>query len=157
MFRLLSSPILKAIGGTLETRTLYAFAADAILVVHALFVAFVVFGLILIFVGKLLSWQWILNPWYRILHLLGIGVVVLQSWLGVICPLTTWEMNLRLKAGESAYEDSFVVYWLNELLYYQAPSWVFILCYTVFGGLALSSWFLVRPRQFSVRERHGSS
>lgn len=157
MLRSLSSPLLKGVGGTLETRILYALAADAILVTHALFVAFVVFGLVLIFVGNLLSWQWIRNPWYRTLHLLGIGAVVLQSWLGVICPLTTWEMNLRLKAGESAYEDSFVVYWLNELLYYQAPSWVFILCYTVFGGLALSSWFLVRPRQFSVRERHGSS
>ena len=141
----------------METHTLYAFTADAILVLHALFVAFVVFGLVLIFVGKLLSWQWIGNPWYRILHLLGIGVVVLQSWLGVICPLTTWEMNLRLKAGESAYEDSFVVYWLNELLYYQAPSWVFILCYTCFGGLALYSWFLVRPRQLKLWGRHGSS
>jgi hypothetical protein len=140
----------------LETRTLYAFAADAILVTHVLFVVFVVFGLVLIFVGKLLSWRWIRNPCYRILHLLGIVVVVLQSWLGVICPLTTWEMNLRSKAGESAYEDSFVVYWLNELLYYQAPSWVFILCYTAFGGLALSSWFLVRPRQCSVGDRHGS-
>jgi hypothetical protein len=141
-----SPQLRQALGATLESRTFYSFTADAILATHALFVIFVVLSLILIFVGKFLSWQWIRNPWFRITHLLGIGVVVLQSWFGLICPLTTWEMDLRSKAGETAYGDSFIAYWLNELLYYQAPSWVFVICYTVFGGLALSSWFLVRPR-----------
>jgi hypothetical protein len=141
------------LGDTLELRSLYAFAADAVLVAHALFVVFLVLGLVLIFVGRLQSWYWVGNPWFRIVHLLGIGLVVLQSWWGVICPLTTWEMYLRSKAGEAAYEHSFIAYWLNELLYYQAPAWVFVVCYTVFGGLILSSWFLVRPRTFSVRGR----
>ena len=53
-------------------------------------------------------------------------------------------------AGESIYEDSFIMHWLSELLFYQAPSWVFVVCYTVFGGLVLASWFLVRPRAFSI-------
>lgn len=134
----------------MESRALYSLFADAMLVTHVLFVAFVVLGLILIFVGKFLSWQWVRNPWFRVAHLLGIGVVVLQAWFGVICPLTTWEMDLRSKAGETIYEGSFLTYWLHELLYYQAPSWVFLLCYTVFAGLALASWFLVRPRAFST-------
>ena len=115
---------------------------------HAVFVVFLLLGLILIFAGKFRSWQWIRNPWFRISHLLGIAVVVLQSWFGAICPLTIWEMYLRSKAGESAYQGSFITYWLNELLYYQAPSWVFVICYSVFGGLVLSSWYLVRPRAF---------
>jgi energy-converting hydrogenase Eha subunit F len=134
----------------MESKALYSLVADAILVTHVLFVAFVVFSLILIFVGKLLSWLWVRNPWFRVTHLLGISVVVLQSWFGVICPLTIWEMDLRSKAGETIYEDSFITHWLNELLYYQAPSWVFVVCYTAFGGLVLASWFLVRPRAFSV-------
>ena len=134
----------------MESQTLYSLVADTILVTHVLFVAFVVLGLILIFVGKFLSWLWVRNPWFRVAHLLGIGVVVLQAWFGVICPLTIWEMDLRSKAGETIYEGSFITHWLNELLYYQAPSWVFVVCYTVFGGLVLASWFLVRPRAFSV-------
>ena len=141
----------------MEAQAPYSQVADAILVTHVLFVAFVVLGLILIYVGKFLSWQWVRNPWFRVTHLLGIGVVVLQSWLGVICPLTIWEMDLRLKAGEAIYEGSFIRYWLNELLYYQAPSWVFVVCYTVFGGLVLASWFLVRPRAFSVGVQNGAS
>ena len=141
----------------MESQALYSLVADAILVTHVLFVAFVVFSLILIFVGKLLSWLWVRNPWFRVTHLLGIGVVVLQSWFGVICPLTIWEMDLRSKAGETIYEGSFITHWLNELLYYQAPSWVFVVCYTVFGGLVLASWFLERPRAFSVEFQSGAS
>ena len=141
----------------MESQALYSLAADAILVTHVLFVAFVVLGLILIFVGKFLSWPWVRNPWLRVTHLLGIGVVVLQAWFGVICPLTIWEMDLRSKAGETIYEGSFITYWLNDLLYYQAPSWVFVVCYTAFGGLVLASWFFVRPRAFSARFQSGAS
>ena len=81
----------------MESSALYALAADALLVAHALFVVFVVLGLILIFAGKFLSWHWVRNPWFRVTHLLGISVVVLQSWFGVTCPLTIWEMALRSK------------------------------------------------------------
>ena len=141
----------------MESQAFYSLVADAILVTHVLFVAFVVLSLILIFVGKFLSWQWVRNPWFRVTHLLGIGVVVVESWFGFICPLTTWEMDIRSKAGVTIYESSFISHWLNELLYYQAPSWVFVVCYTVFGGLVLSSWFLVRPRAFSVGFQRGAS
>ena len=141
----------------MESLALYSLVADAILVTHVLFVAFVVFSLILIFVGKFLSWLWVRNPWFRVTHLLGIGVVVLQSWFGVICPLTIWEMDLRSKAGETIYEGSFLTHWLNDLLYYQAPSWVFMVCYTAFGGLVLASWFLVPPRAFSMGFQNGAS
>ena len=135
----------------METQALYSLLADAMLVTHVLFVVFVVLGLILVFVGGYLLWQWVRNPWFRVTHLLGIGIVVVQSWFGVICPLTIWEMELRLKAGETIYEGSFLTHWLGELLYLQAPWWVFVACYTVFGGLVLSSWFLVRPRAFSAK------
>lgn len=132
----------------MESTAIYSLAADAMLVSHVFFVVFLVLGLILIYLGKFLSWHWTLNPWFRITHVLGIGIVVLQSWLGIICPLTTWEMNLRAMAGETVYTGSFITHWLNQLLYYQAPQWVFITAYTVFGTLVLLSWFLVRPRPF---------
>lgn len=134
----------------METQALYALVADALLVAHVLFVGFVVLGLILVFAGKSLSWQWVRNPWFRAIHLLAISVVVLQSWFGVICPLTVWEMELRSKSGQTGYDGSFITHWLNELLYYPAPPWVFVVCYTVFGCLVLSSWFWVRPRTFTT-------
>jgi hypothetical protein len=141
----------------MESQALYSLLADAMLVTHVLFVVFVVLGLILVFVGGYLLWQWVRNPWFRVTHLLGIGVVVVQSWFGVICPLTIWEMELRSKAGETIYEGSFLTHWLGELLYLEAPWWVFVACYTVFGGLVLSSWFLVRPRVFSAGFQNNAS
>ena len=132
----------------MKSEVLYLAAADAILVIHVLFVVFVIIRLVLIFIGKFLSWTWVRNPWFRLAHLLGIAVVVLQSWLGVICPLTDWEMALRTKAGDSVYAVSFISHWLETLLYYQAPAWVFVVCYSAFGILVVVSWFWVRPRPF---------
>jgi hypothetical protein len=73
---------------------------------------------------------------------------VVQSWLAAICPLTTLEMTFRSRAGDAVYPGSFIGHWLETLLYYDAPAWVFVLCYTAFGALVLASWFWVRPRPF---------
>jgi hypothetical protein len=124
-------------GGPIKFTTLYSFAADAILITHVLFVAFVVVGLILVYAGFFLKWQWVRNLWFRSVHLIAIGVVVLQSWFGFICPLTTWEMGLRARAGQNFYDGSFIAHWLHQLLYFQAPTWVFIACYTAFGELIM--------------------
>lgn len=123
----------------------YLLAADAVLLLHVLFVVFVVTGLLLILAGKLLSWAWVRNWWFRVLHLAAIGVVVLQSWLGVICPLTKLEMYLRGKAGDATYAGSFVAHWLESILYYRAPAWVFAACYTAFAVIVVLSWIWVRP------------
>ena len=128
-------------------------AADSLLIIHILFVVFVVLGLVLVYVGFFRQWQWVRNVRFRSLHLLSIGIVVTQAWLGIICPLTTWEMSLRAAAGESIYAGSFIQHWLHKLLYYQAPDWVFVLCYSVFGALVLASWFVVKPRR--RREKSG--
>jgi hypothetical protein len=133
----------------MDSRFAYLIAADAILFTHVLFVVFVIFGLLLIVAGKVYLWSWVRNPWFRLVHLLGIAIVVLQSWVGAICPLTNLEMAFRSKSGDAVYVDSFVSYWLGNILYYRAPAWVFVFCYTVFGLVVLASWFWVRPRPFS--------
>ena len=131
----------------MEDGILYLIAADAILVTHALFVCFVVLGLILIFIGKWRGWRWVYRFWFRVTHLLAIAFVVLQSWLGMICPLTIWEMELRALAGDPVYPGSFIAHWLEQLLYYRAPNWVFVIIYTAFAALVVASWYWARPRR----------
>ncbi|SFR76066.1 Protein of Unknown function [Marinobacter daqiaonensis] len=121
--------------------------ADAVLTVHLGVVIFVVFGLGVILVGNLRHWRWVNHLWFRLLHLAAIGVVVAQAWLGVICPLTTLEMWLRGRAGKAGYEGGFIQHWMQELLYYEAPPWVFIVLYTGFGLLVLASWWWFPPRR----------
>lgn len=120
--------------------------ANTILIAHALFIAFVVGGFLLIVAGMLRRWVWIRNPWFRVLHLLAIGIVALQAWLGKLCPLTVWESRLREAAGGVGYPGSFIRYWVQKLIYYDFPAWVFTLAYTVFGALVLLVWFLAPPR-----------
>ncbi|KUM52264.1 hypothetical protein AR688_00925 [Rheinheimera sp. EpRS3] len=124
----------------------YILLADTLLVVHFLFVLFVVFGLVAIYCGYGLHWRWVKNRTFRILHLIAIGIVALQSWLGLICPLTIWEMALRDQAGAATYSGSFIQHWLHQLLYYTAPDWLFMLLYSVFACLVLVSWFLLPPQ-----------
>lgn len=126
----------------------YALAADAILFLHTLVVLFVAGGLFALLVGGLRRWRWVRNPWFRYLHLLCIGVVALQAWLGVLCPLTQWEMALRSRAGDAVYSGSFIGHWLDKVLYYNAPAWVFIALYTLVAAITVVAWWRLPPRPF---------
>ena len=121
--------------------------ADAVLLLHLAVVVFVVGGLGFIVLGNVMRWSAANAPLFRWVHLFAIMVVVVQSWLGVECPLTTLENWLRLRAGGSGYEAGFVQHWVSAVLYYQAPAWVFATVYTVFGATVLASWRAWPPRR----------
>lgn len=125
----------------------WSIAADLLLLVHALFAGFTVAGLALILLGGWRHWAWVRNPWFRYAHLAAIGVVVAQAWLGIVCPLTRWEMLLRERAGDAVYSGAFIAHWMEALLYYRAPPWLFILFYTVFGLLVVAAWLRFPPRR----------
>ena len=126
----------------------YRLFADIVLIAHVSFVAFVIVSLLLILCGGFCGWRWVLNPWFRALHLAAIALVVAQALFGIICPLTVIEVGLREKAGDQTYDGTFIAHWLQKLLYYEAPPWVFIACYTLFGFAVAGSWLKLRPRPF---------
>ena len=125
----------------------YQLLADIVLGLHFAVVVFVVGGLMAVLVGNWLGWRWVNNLWFRLAHLAAIGYVVVQSWFGITCPLTTLESWLREQAGLPSYSESFIEHWVQGLLFYQAPFWVFALVYTVFGALVLLSWWFYPPRR----------
>jgi hypothetical protein len=130
--------------------------ADLVLVLHLAVVVFVGGGLVLIVAGNLRHWRWVNAYWFRLLHLAAIGFVAAQAWLGVICPLTTLEMWLRAQAGAATYSGGFIEHWLHRLLFYEAPPWVFILGYTLFGLMVAAAWWYFPPRSGRARgNRHG--
>lgn len=127
------------------TRQLYLALADLVLAVHFAFVAFVVVGLLLIWLGWFRRWNFVRNAWFRIAHLAAIGVVAAESMLGFVCPLTTWENQLRALAGGEYYEESFVQHWLHRAMFFNLGERVFTIIYIVFFlAVALSLW-LVPP------------
>lgn len=128
---------------------MYAALANLVLVVHVAIVLFVVGGLVLIVLGNWRSWRWVNTYAFRFLHLAAIGIVVAEAWWGVTCPLTTLEMWLRLRAGAPVHGGGFIEHWLQRLLYYDAPAWVFLLGYTLFALLVVAAWWRYPPRRRS--------
>jgi hypothetical protein len=128
----------------------YQLLADAVLVFHFGVVFFVVGGLVVVVAGNWLHWRWVNRLWFRLAHLAAIAVVALQAWLGQFCPLTTLESWLRVQTGAAAYEKSFIEHWLQRLIYYEAPLWVFTVAYTAFALLVLLAWWRFPPRRGSA-------
>lgn len=116
--------------------------ADVILVVHFMFVLFVVGGFALILAGAALRWSWVSARTFRSAHLGAILLVAAESLVGVACPLTVWEDMLRRSGPQDA---GFVGRWVARLLYYDFPEWMFAAAYTVFALAVALAWHLVPP------------
>ena len=102
-------------------RSISGVIADAILLVHFAIVLFIVGGLLAVWLGAALGWQWIRNPWFRYAHL---GAIVTLSR-----PLT--EIGI----------------WVRALLFYRAPEWVFTVAYVAWALATLATLRLVPPRR----------
>ncbi|WP_350148680.1 DUF2784 domain-containing protein [Haliea sp.] len=124
---------------------MYSLLADIILIAHATFVAFVVISVPCIFLGWYLHWAWVRVLWVRVVHLVATCFVAAQAWAGVVCPLTTLEMSLREKGGLVVYSGSFVKYWLQRIIYWDLPAWMFVVAYSLFLLLVVCTWLLVPP------------
>ena len=125
---------------------LYRLLADAVVAIHIVFVGGVVVGMVLILVGIARRWQWVRNFWFRTVHFLMIAVVAAESLLGIVCPLTTWESQLREAAGDEAEAGSFVGRWLDWLLFYNVPEWWLTIAYCLFGAAVLAALIWAPPR-----------
>jgi hypothetical protein len=127
--------------------------ADAILVLHAGIVGFVLVGELLFVAGGARGWAWVRNLPLRAAHLALMLYVAAQAWLGALCPLTIWEQALRRMAGQQGHGQGFIEHWVSRAIFFDLPGWVFVLAYTAFALLVLATWFVVPPRRRTARQR----
>lgn len=126
----------------------YLLLADAVVVLHLGYVAFVVLGLLAVLCGYVMNWNWVRNPWFRGIHFSMIAIVVIESLLSITCPLTTLENYLRLQGGQTLTGGSFVGRMAHEILFFDLPPSFFTVAYCAFGACVLGTLWLV-PIQFS--------
>jgi hypothetical protein len=124
----------------------WSWLANAVLLIHAAYVAFVVLGLAAILAGAALGWRWVRNFWLRAAHLAAILLVMAEAIAGVTCPLTTLEDRLRIAAGESGYQAGFIAHWIRPLIFFDFPLWVFTLAYVVFAAAVVAVFWLAPPK-----------
>jgi hypothetical protein len=127
------------------TAASYSQLATAVLVFHLFVVAFNLFGMVVIPLGAWRGWAFVRVFWWRALHLAILALVALQAVLGQACFLTVWQGELLRRAGESAADAPFIARFVNSLLFWPLPLWVFAIAYVAVCAYALALWWLVPP------------
>jgi hypothetical protein len=123
----------------------YGLLADGVVLAHVAYVSFVVVGQLLIWLGWALGWSFARSRWFRSLHLLAIGIVVFEALFNIDCPLTVWEYQLRIAAGQDVTGATFMGRLLHGLLFYDAPAYMFLIGYCITGALILGTFALFPP------------
>ena len=127
---------------------LFRIAADAVLVLHLGFIVFALFGAVLA-----VRWRWL-----PLVHLPAAAWGFFIEISGRVCPLTWLENDLRLRAGQAGYRDSFIEHYLLNVIY---PSGLtreiqFILAGVVLVvNAAIYTWLLSRGARTAPTGRSG--
>jgi hypothetical protein len=129
------------------TANLHLLAADGVLLLHFAWVAFVVVGLPMVWLGAWRKWNWVRAFGFRMAHLLAMAYVAWEAVTGRECPLTIWENRLRILAGNGqSYQGSFIQHWVHRILFFEFSETAFTLAYCAFLGLIAVTFWLVPPR-----------
>lgn len=128
--------------------------ADIIVILHFVWIGFVLAGQLLIILGILLGWRWIRNFTFRFVHLLMILLVALESMFAVPCPLTVWERYLRGFTSSDTFHytenDSFIAQWVGNIIFVDSSSGPgalsFLAGYLAFAALVVWSFIAAPPK-----------
>jgi hypothetical protein len=118
--------------------------ADLVLAAHVAIILFNVFGLVAVPVGAVCGWRFVRIRWWRVLHILLLAAVAVQALLGRACILTLWQSALSGARGQPA---PLIAYWVDRLIYWPLPIWVFEVLYIAVFGYAVALFWLVPPRR----------
>ena len=116
--------------------------SDIVLFIHFFLVLLVASGFILFPVGYWVDWRWVRLRWIRLLHIGFMGFVTLEAVVGISCPLTIIENQLR---GRETSE-SFVGYWIRQIFYWDLPADFFMVMYLLCLVWTCYVWKKFPPR-----------
>jgi hypothetical protein len=125
---------------------MYALLADMMVVVHCVYVGYVVLGQVAIWLGWAFKRTWTRNFWFRATHLAAIGFVAFEEGIGMACPLTVWEAQLRELAGEGPRSGTFMGRLFHDLLFVDLPHSAFTWIHVGFAVIVLATFVLYPPK-----------
>ena len=136
---------------------MYGLLADVVVGLHLGYVAYVLLGQVFIVVAGTLKLQCGRNPWFRWTHIAAIAIVAYEAVMGIRCPLSTWEEQLREMGGQAAALDgeTFMGRVLHNLLFVdqyftggRPPEGFFTTAYIAVFLIVVQAFLLYPPRGF---------
>ena len=132
----------------------YLILADGVLLLHMAFAGYIIFGFAAVWLLRLFKRSGAGNPWFRLSHLAAMAVVAGESVTGVFCPLTAWEYDLRLLAGQGfRYEPSFLNRFAEKIFYHDFSEAFYTGLYLSFFVVLLLTVLLVPIDWTRLRRR----
>ena len=119
--------------------------ADAVVLLHLLFIAFALAG------GALVLWR----PRIAWLHLPAVAWAAYVEFSATICPLTPLENALRRSAGEAGYGGGFIEHYLMALIYPEGltrPVQIALGLGVLLFNVVLYAWLLLSRRRKAARQ-----
>ncbi len=134
---------------------MYGYLADGVVLLHVLYVGYVLVGQLAIIAAAPFQRLWARNPWFRFTHLTAIGGVALEAVVGWRCPLTTWEGQLRAMGGQDFDSaQTFMGRLLHNLLFIDGqPESFFTVLYIAMMILVVQGLVMYPPRWFRIGDR----
>ena len=117
--------------------------ANFVLSVHFLLAFLITSGFFIIPIGYKFRWNWVKNLKIRTIHVIAIFIVTSETILGITCPLTSIENSFRIIYNS----ESFMAYWVREILFWNLPTELFFLLYSVFLIWTIVMWKLFPPKK----------
>ena len=115
--------------------TAYGALADAVVLLHFLWIVF-------LFIGGIWGRRY---RWVKRVHLAGLAFAFIVEVFDLYCPLTDLEVWFRRKGEVGGYTGSFITHYLDRLIYIELPRAVIVLSTVALCGLNL--WLYLRPRR----------
>jgi len=126
--------------------------ADAILLLHFAIALFLALGLPAVWLGHFLRWRLIHSRLFRYGHAGIMLFVLVEALLGKLCPLTVLESHLRLNGngGPSAYDQGFILHWVDKLLFPDIPAWIFPVLYAAYFAAVMATFVFIPVKQTTL-------
>ena len=142
----------------------YRIGADLVVVVHFLWVVFMTLGgvatllaVLTIWFGpnkvKIVSCRFLGWKIFRTVHLCGIVYAGILAAMGKYCPLTYLENHLRSAAGTNEYPGSFIVYYVEKIVYPHVEPMMIIVPTVLMAVLVIVAYFVYPSQRFDRDQR----
>ena len=115
--------------------------SEIVLLFHFCIFLFIMLSFFLIPFGYYQKWEWVKNRYYRLIHLILMGIIFIETILGFMCPLTILENFLR----NNIQINNKITQIIHQIMYWNLPTYQFIILYLLSLLYLIFLWFFFKP------------